>query len=168
MEFTPKCKGCIGLAIPANLVDMPVTQPPENVVRRFGIAHAEEFPVRLRLLALTAAALLGASCVTPSVPIPPPEPELMVFEANDEDGLASFSYDPQSGYGFAIVYVFNRDRGEGIITTARDDGSVGPTEPFPALIGEDLIITFETDEQIASRCITLADGRSGPQFECNL
>lgn len=113
-----------------------------------------------------AAVLIG--CVTPSVPIPPPEPEKMVFDPNPEDGVVTFSYDPQSGYGNAIVYIFNRDLGEGLITTARGDGSVGPTEPFPAQIGDDLIITFETEEQLASRCITVSEGRSGSQFECNL
>jgi predicted enzyme related to lactoylglutathione lyase len=37
-------------------------------------------------------------------------------------GAASFSYGPEANYADAIVYVFNRDLGEGIITTARPDG----------------------------------------------
>ena len=117
---------------------------------------------------LVALAITVCACVTPSVPIPPPAPEKMVFDADPEDGLVTFSYDAQSGYGGAVVYIFNRDIGEGIITTARGDGSVGPTEPFPAQLGDDLIITFETEEQLASRCITVTDGRSGSQFECTL
>ena len=92
----------------------------------------------------------------------------MVFEVNDEDGLATFSFDPQPRFGGAVVFIFNRDRGEGIITTARADGAVGPTEPFAADVGEDLLITFETEDQVLSRCITLADGRSSSAFECSL
>ena len=92
----------------------------------------------------------------------------MVFETNDEDGVARFSYDAQPGYGGAVVYIYNRVQGEGIITTARSDGSVGPTNPFPATTGDQLVITFETESQLASRCITIQDGRSGSQFECNL
>ncbi len=92
----------------------------------------------------------------------------MVFAVEAGNGTATFSYDPQPRFSNAVIYVFNRDRGEGIITTARADGGVGPTKPFAAVVGEDLLITFETDEQILSRCITLTEGRSSSAFECSL
>jgi hypothetical protein len=110
------------------------------------------------------AVLLGlvASCVTPSIPIPPPEPERMTFTVDAVGGTATFSYGPEANYADAVVYVFNRDRGEGIITTARPDGSVGPTTPFPAAIDEEVAITFETTDSIASTCVRIqSNGSAG-------
>ncbi len=92
----------------------------------------------------------------------------MVFETEVDDGFATFSYDAQSRFSGAIVYVFNRDLGEGIITTADGNGGVPATMPFPAAVGDDLIITFETEDQLTGRCITMTQGRSGSQFECSL
>lgn len=110
--------------------------------------------IRRSLTALAAALVLGA-CVTPSIPIPPPEPERMTFAVDVTAGAATFTYEPESNYADAVVYVFNRDRGTGIITTARPDGSVGPTAPFPAAFGENISITFETDEAIVGSCVQL-------------
>ncbi len=99
-----------------------------------------------------------AACVTPSIPIPPPEPERMTFAVDVAGGTVRFSYDAERNYADAIVYVFNRDRGQGIITTARADGSVGPTDPFPAAVGEEVAITFETLESLAGTCVRILDG----------
>ncbi len=116
-----------------------------------------------RLSALIVAlALAAGGCVTPSIPIPPPEPERMTFTLDVDVGVASFSYGPQASYADAVVYVYNRDRGEGIITTARSDGSVGPTAPFPALVNDEIAITFETADSLAGTCVQiLAGGRAG-------
>lgn len=114
---------------------------------------------------LALAAVLGlalAACVTPSIPIPPPEPERMSFTVDVAGGAARFTYDPEPNYADAIVYVYNRDRGMGIITTARPDGSVGPTDPFPATVGDEVAITFETAESIAGTCVQInSDGTAG-------
>jgi hypothetical protein len=116
--------------------------------------------LRRSLLGLIAVVIGG--CVTPSIPIPPPEPDLMTFAVDVQAGAASFSYGPEPNYADAVVYVFNRDRGQGIITTARPDGSVGPTVPFPAAVGDSVAITFETDESIAGRCVKInSDGSAG-------
>lgn len=112
--------------------------------------------VRRSLTALAAALVLGA-CVTPSIPIPPPEAELMTFAVDVSAGAATFAYDPEPNFADAVVYVYNRDRGTGIITTARSDGSVGPTAPFPAAFGENISITFETDEAIVGNCVQIRD-----------
>ena len=118
------------------------------------------------LVALTLAVL--SSCNTPSVPIPPPEPERMLFAYNAEDAQASFTFDPSPSYAQATVYVFNRSQGIGVIETARDDGSVGPTRPFDADLGDRIIITFELEIQLASTCVELRDGRSSSALECEL
>ena len=107
-------------------------------------------------LVAVVASLSG--CVTPSIPIPPPEPALMAFTVDVSSGAATFTYGTAPHYALAVVYVFNKDRGIGIITTARADGSVGPTQPFAAGLGDNVSITFETDEVSASRCVVVRDG----------
>ncbi len=124
--------------------------------------------VRKMVEILGALALAGVvgSCFTPSVPIPPPEPERISFDLDLDLGHAQFYYEPNSSFGDAVVYVFNRDQGEGIITTARGDGSVGPTVPFPAADGDQVVVSFELDEQLSSACVELHDGQSSSQYEC--
>jgi hypothetical protein len=118
------------------------------------------FPRRIALiLALGAALAVGcASCVTPSIPIPPPEAQNMSFTVDPSVGTATFQYAASVNYGGARVYVFNRTQGQGIIDTAREDGSVGPTAPFPAAIADEVSITFETDEQAVSTCVVVREG----------
>lgn len=107
------------------------------------------------MLRVALVGLLLAGCVTPSIPIPPPEPEMMTFEVDVNAGAATFVYDPEPNYADAVVYIYNRDLGRGIITTARPDGSVGPTEPFAAAIGHNISVTFETEEVIVGTCVQL-------------
>lgn len=125
-----------------------------------------------RLLLLVAglalAGALMAACTTPSVPIPPPEPERMSFQVDVQGGSAQFAYEPAASYANAVVYVFNRDQGQGVITTAGDDGSVAPTAPFPAAEGDNVVVSFELEDQIASTCVILRDGQSSSAFECDL
>ncbi len=121
----------------------------------------------MRRLALIA--LIGlAGCVTPSIPIPPPDPAKMSFEITpiDNDTQASFSYAPEINYVGAIVFVYNRDRGVGIIENAHDDGSVGPTVPLAAAVGEEIVISFQRDDQTASKCIRLREGQQSATDFC--
>ena len=82
-------------------------------------------------------------------------------------GTATFSYG-RSVYQGAVVYVFNRDRGVGVIATAESDGSVAPTAPFAAADGDDVVVTFDLDDQLAAVCVTLHDGPSSSAYECSL
>jgi hypothetical protein len=116
------------------------------------------------LVALAGATLVG--CTSHSVPIPPPVPESVVFSLNLEAGEASFQYDPTPAFAGATVYVFNRQAGEGVITTAEADGSVMETAAFPAMTGDEVIVTFETEGQLSSTCVTMQDGRSSSALEC--
>ena len=111
---------------------------------------------------------LLAACATPSIPIPPPSPENMAFEVDVEAGSARFSYRREADYAHAIVYVFNRDAGEGVITTADAEGAVAPTQPFPAADGDEVVVTFELESQLASTCVVVADGPSSSGNECDL
>jgi hypothetical protein len=117
---------------------------------------------------LLVVATLALGCVTPSIPIPPPEPEKMTFSRIEGGDTASFQYDPDPDYGLAVVYVFNRSRGIGVIDTARADGSVGPTQPFDAGDGDEVVVTFEADGELGSTCVRFAEGPSSPSRECGL
>jgi hypothetical protein len=110
-----------------------------------------------------AIVLFGlAGCVTPSIPIPPPDPASMTFTVttNDQGAItsASLTYPPTIGYIGGVVYVFNRSLGKGVIETAHADGSIGPTEPVPAGLGDQLVVSVENDDQTVSTCVLLKEG----------
>src|SRR5690606_41152774 len=97
--------------------------------------------MRRWILGLVATAALAGSlagCLAPTVPIPPPEPERISFSLDVEAGTARFSYQPTADYSGAVVYVFNRDAGAGVIVTADPDGAVPPSPPFPAQEGDEV------------------------------
>lgn len=123
------------------------------------------YPIVMQRSVLSAVVVgligLGA-CITPSIPIPPPEPSMMTFTLEGDVGnhTTTFEYPPNVNYQDAVVFVFNRDRGTGIIETARPDGSVGPTAPVRAELDEQIVVSFQRDDQTVSTCIRL---REGPQ-----
>lgn len=120
---------------------------------------------RLVLAALSAVALAG--CITPSIPIPPPDPELMTFTVSSEDGTATFEYPATNNYREAIVFIYNRDLGVGVIEAAKPDGSVGPTAPLAARIDDQITVTFQREDQTVSRCIRLQDGAQSSTRYCD-
>jgi hypothetical protein len=109
-------------------------------------------------IAAAARIALIASCFTPSIPIPPPEASASSFAVDTEGGIATFSYPPSPRYADALVYVFNRTQGRGVIEVARPDGSIGPTAPFPAVIDDEVSITIDTEEQAVSLCVIVREG----------
>jgi len=118
------------------------------------------------LAAIALAVVLGG-CITPSIPIPPPDADLMDFAVDLGAGTATFAYEGDANYADAIVYVYNRDTGTGVITTADGDGRVTPTDPFPATVGDEIAVTFETDENVVSTCVILREGRPDGTQTCN-
>ncbi|MDQ3367411.1 MAG: hypothetical protein M3680_18465 [Myxococcota bacterium] len=123
---------------------------------------------RLIVIGLVGALGLGmGGCITPSIPIPPPDPARMTFDVTEGPGsTATFSYPAEANYGSAIVYVYNRDLGVGIIEQARDDGSVGPTQPVAARLDDQIVVTFQLEDQTVGRCIRLRDGIQDPNTYC--
>jgi hypothetical protein len=120
-----------------------------------------------RLISLLVLAALGG-CITPSIPIPPPDPAKMTFSVMvvGENSSASFSYPPDINYIDSIVFVYNRDRQVGIIQAAQPDGSVGPTAPVSAAIGDQIVVTFQRDDQTVATCIRLREGAQNPTDYC--
>jgi len=123
---------------------------------------------RLLVAIVLAAGTLGApGCVTPSIPIPPPDPALMTFSVQGTVGqtVASFSYPIHPTLVDAVVFVYDRDKGEGVIKNANPDGSVGPTPPLRADVGDQVVVSFQRDDQTASTCVRLQDGaQSGTNY----
>ncbi len=121
---------------------------------------------RLRLsLCVIALAVLAGACVTPSIPVPPPDPQEMSFTLDATGGTATFSYtSTDTNLGGAIVYVFDRNRGKGVIDTAHADGTIGPTDPFAASPGDNVDVTFQEGDQAQSICVVLQTGT--PSTRC--
>ncbi|HEY4243625.1 MAG TPA: hypothetical protein VGM88_27620 [Kofleriaceae bacterium] len=121
----------------------------------------------MRRLLLIAIVLGG--CVTPSIPIPPPDPAKMDFDvtAIDQASTAVFTYPAEDNYSDSTVYIFNRDQGTGIITLARGDGSVGPTQPVSAAIGDQVVVTFQREDQDVSTCVRLRQGSQSAVDYCD-
>lgn len=113
-----------------------------------------------RLLRISACALavgLGA-CVTPSIPVPPPDAQQMSFTLDANGASATFTYAGNPNLAGATVFVFDREVGKGIIDTAHADGSIGPTAPFTAHAGDHVDITFQEGDQAQSTCVILRAG----------
>ena len=113
------------------------------------------------------ASLTG--CITPSIPIPPPDPAKMTFDIDTTAPVntAVFTYPPEDRIKDAIVFVFNRDQGEGIIVSAHPDGSVGPTKPFPAIVNDQVVVTFQNGDQSVSTCIRIRQGAQSATAYCD-
>lgn len=108
------------------------------------------------------------SCITPSIPIPPPDPSQMTFQLQGDVGntSASFSYPANVNYEDSVVFVFNRTKGIGVIETARSDGSVGPTAPVRADLADEMVISFQREDQTVSTCIKLREGAQSGNPPC--
>lgn len=122
---------------------------------------------RLALLVLAALLWVAPSCITPSIPIPPPEPSEMRVPIDVQAGTATFSYGPEVNFGGALVYVYNRTREVGVIARARPDGSVGPTQPFPAGDGDNVNVTFQTGDDSVSTCVVITTASAVPSNFCS-
>ena len=123
---------------------------------------------RLTIFAVCCSLALGA-CVTPSIPIPPPDPSKMTFTLTVQDlvSTAVLTYPPEKNYEGGVVYVFNHDTGMGVFQDVNPDFSIGPTQPLRAAAGNQLVITVEAVDQTVSRCIVLRDGAQDPNTYCS-
>ena len=112
---------------------------------------------------VAAFVLVGlVGCVTPSIPIPPPDPSKMEFTVTaDPNGTvtaASLKYPATHSYLGGVAYVYNRTLGHGVIEAVNADGGVGPTAPVAATTGNQIVFSIENDQQTVSTCVLLKDG----------
>lgn len=132
-----------------------------------GIVPSKVSATRIAAIAVALAIGVGA-CITPSIPIPPPEPAEMRFPIDVASGTATFSYAPEVNFAGALVYVYNRTREVGVIAHARPDGSVGPTQPFAAGDGDNVVVTFQTADDASSACVVIQAASPVPGNFCTL
>lgn len=110
-----------------------------------------------------------AGCVTPSIPIPPPDPSEMTVTIMPPDsnaaGTGVLSYPPNDQYNAGTAYVFNDTIGSGVIQRISDDGSF-MTQPFPAVVGNQVVVSITTNQQTVSTCVVLRDGQQSSTDYC--
>jgi len=119
-------------------------------------------------VALVVTLAGSAGCVTPSIPIPPPDPAAMEFHLTvvDTSSTAVLTYPPTESYRGGVAYVYNRDLGVGVIQDVNPDGSVGPTPPVAAMLGNNVVFSVTSGEQTVSTCIVLREGAQDPTRYC--
>jgi hypothetical protein len=111
-----------------------------------------------------------AGCITPSIPIPPPDPTdinaTLTIDANITS--ASFSYPATPAYVGGVCEVYDRATGHGTIDAANADGSCGPTTPIADVkLGDNVVFTIVNGTQTVSTCVVLRDGAQDPTAYCN-
>jgi hypothetical protein len=123
---------------------------------------------RWRLLPALVALAAFAGCITPSIPIPPPDPADMTFHLSGDPNAttATFSYPRDTNYCNGTLYLYDRDRHYGIIQAANVDCTLGPTQPMTALAGDQLDVTVQVGQQSVSTCIRLREGMPSPTDYC--
>ncbi|MBA3451804.1 MAG: hypothetical protein H0T42_01760, partial [Deltaproteobacteria bacterium] len=53
------------------------------------------------------------------------------------------------------------------IRNANPDGSVGPTQPLRADLNDQMVVSFQRDDQTASTCVRLKDGAQSGTSYCD-
>jgi hypothetical protein len=95
--------------------------------------------VRTFLLTTLAVGFLAA-CVTPVIPMPPPDPSLMRFEQVDPTkGEVVLSMSASDPHGGTLIHIFHPKSGKGQILQAKQDGSF-VSDPIKAAEGDQLEI----------------------------
>jgi hypothetical protein len=92
----------------------------------------------------------------------------MSFAVDEIAGTATYAAGRDALFSGALVYVFNRTQGVGVITTAELDGSVAPTMPFAASLSptpDAILVTYQVGDDLVSACAVLAQGT--PTTECD-
>jgi hypothetical protein len=119
----------------------------------------------MRRLLVIAIALLAVGCITPSIPIPPPDPTLIDATLTDS-GTASFTYPATAAYIGGVAEAYDRSIGHGSIDAVNANGSVGPTTPIAASAGDNIVFTIVNGDQTASTCVILRAGAQDPNALC--
>lgn len=118
-----------------------------------------------RIIITIAVALLVTGCVTPMIPLPPPDSRLMSLTIPDKSkGVVTFGYQKDSRFNAAYFYIFNESTGKGVIQQANADGSL-TSDPFVVKEGHFLSIwvkraTGEERSDIVNLVVDYSDNRN--------
>jgi hypothetical protein len=110
-----------------------------------------------------------AGCITPSIPIPPPDPSDMTFDISVDGSGSSFAvltYPADSIYIGGTAYLQNRNTGFGVFQPVNLDGSIGPTQPLAAGPGTEVVFSIGLTAQTVSTCVVLRQGIQDPTALC--
>ena len=88
------------------------------------------------------ALLLLAGCVTPSVPLPPPDLPSLNF-ASTMKGVVELRGKPSASHASVRFAAFNATRGIGTLVDTRADGSF-TSEPFSGFAGDGVELSYES------------------------
>jgi hypothetical protein len=119
-----------------------------------------------KLAALLASLAVLWACNAPSIPVPPPNLAVAFAarEVPDGDGGTKMAWivtqsSPIASIALARFYLFDLDRGMGIIQMANADGTF-VSAPMDGDAGDRISISYETSEGdlSASICLLLAEG----------
>lgn len=81
--------------------------------------------MRKAIVFIGIVTMLVGGCVTPLIPLPPPEPARMSLTIQTGPYTqAYFNYDAHPSLAGAFFFVFNRSTGKGVIQQAAMDGSL--------------------------------------------
>jgi hypothetical protein len=120
-----------------------------------------------RSAASVVLALAFAGCITPTIPIPPPDPTEMTFHISTVNMLstATFTYPVQHNYCGGVVYLYDRNCQCGVIHAVNPSCSIGPVE-MQATIGDSVDVTVQRPDQTVSTCVVLREGAQDPTQYC--
>jgi hypothetical protein len=123
---------------------------------------------RLRIALVAAALALGltTACYTPSVPLPPPLVQNMMFTSGQTAGSVILSSPAQPQIGAARFSIFNVSQGMGVIFVANGDGSF-TSPPFAGNEGDYISISYEKGSDTSELCTTLHLAGSLTGSTCN-
>ena len=107
-------------------------------------------------------------CLTPSIPIPPPDPDKMEFHIVVDGGnsVATFMYPPEMNYQGGTAYLFNHDTGMGVFQLVNPDFSIGPMG-LRAAAGNQIVFSIEGASETVSRCVVLREGTQDGTTYCS-
>lgn len=86
--------------------------------------------------------LVQSACVTPSVPLPPPELSALSFAGAAARGTIELRGRPAPRHAKVRFGAFNRSRGVGVLVATLDDGGF-TSEPFGGFAGDSVELWFE-------------------------
>jgi hypothetical protein len=114
--------------------------------------------LKKRILGASVGLMAIFACNTPSVPLPPPELPALRFPMlpTTPPGFVVLQGMPSQRHIRARFYTVNRSNGDGVITTAGDDGAF-TTEPFAGAEGDYIQLYYDSElgERSEQLCVEL-------------